>query len=81
MLTKIGLVDCLYQDDVLSSASLQITAEEANILRPQTSLQNVADSTDAIGWLLILPSVKLVYVGLWCGKASVMLVGQQHNKY
>ena len=43
------------------------------------SLQNVADSTDAVGWSLILPSVKLIYVGLRLRKALVLLVGQQRK--
>ena len=47
----------------------------------EASLQNVADTTDAVDWSLILPSVKFVYVNLWRGKASVMLVGQQREYY
>ena len=34
-----------------------------------TSLQNMADSTDAVGWSPILPSVKSVGVGQRLGKA------------
>ena len=41
------------------------------------SLQNMADSTDAVGWSPILPSVKSVGIGRRLGKASVTLVGQQ----
>ena len=43
----------------------------------RTSLQNMADSTDAVGWSPILPSVKSVGVGRRRGKASVMSVGHQ----
>ena len=40
------------------------------------SLQNMADSTDAVGWLPILPSVKSVGLGRRRGKESVMSVGR-----
>ena len=41
-----------------------------------TSLQNMADSTDAVGWSPILPSVKSVGVGRQRGKESATLVGR-----
>ena len=42
-----------------------------------TSLQNVADSTNAVGSSPILPLVKSVGVGRRRGKASATLVGHQ----
>ena len=39
------------------------------------SQQNMADSTDAVGWSPILPSVKLVGIGRRRGKASATSVG------
>ena len=44
-----------------------------------TSLQNVADSTDAVGWSPILPSERSVCIGQWCGRASATSVGQQRK--
>ena len=49
--------------------------EKKIIYRICTSLQNVAVSTNTVGWLPILPSVKSVGVGWRCGKASATKVG------
>ena len=43
------------------------------------SLQNVADSTNAVGWSLILPSVRSVCVGRRRIRASATSVGQQRK--
>ena len=43
------------------------------------SLQNVGDSTNAVDWSPILPSVKSVGVGRLRGKALATLVGQQRK--
>ena len=45
----------------------------------EASLQNMADSTDAVGLSPIIPSVKSVSIGQQHGKASATSVGQQRK--
>ena len=51
------------------------------MLDPHPSLQNMADSTDAVGWSPILALVKSVGIGRWCRKAWVTSVVNKRPKW